>query len=340
MVLFEVADSNRLGRCDSFARMIIRRLFMVFVATLAAWPAVAQTYPQRPIRLIVPFPPGAGTDVVARLVSGKLADELGQPIVVENRTGAGGAIGAEAVAKADSDGYTLLFVASPFTTVAAAAAKPTYDPVKQFAAASLIATGPLVFVVTPSLPVTSMRELVALARAQPGVLNYGSAGTGGVNHLVLEMLRLKAGIDIVHIPYRGIGPAVVDLLGGAVQTLTATVPAVVPHLKQGKVRALAVTGARRVPQLPDVPTMREAGLDGLEVYNYWGFVAPAGTPRAVLDRLHAGVERALADPKLRGRLGEEGVEIVLAGPTAFARFLADDLAAWRRVVTQAGVVVD
>ena len=302
--------------------------------------AAAQPYPTKPIRMIVPFPPGAGTDVVARAVSAKLTEALSEAVVVDNRTGAGGAIGTEFVAKAEADGYTLLFVASPFTTVAAAAAKPSYDPVKQFTAVSLIATGPLVWAVAPKLAALDMRALVALARAKPGVLNYGSAGGGGVNHLVLEMLRSRANIDIVHIPYRGIGPAIADVLGDSVQMLTATVPAVLPHVRAGKMRAIAVTGAKRTPLLPDVPTMIEAGFERFEVYNYWGVMAPAGTSRAIVNRLHAAVEKSLADPSLRVRLEREGVELVSGGPDYFSAFIATDLAHWRRVVEVGGVRVD
>ena len=301
--------------------------------------AAAQGASAKPTRLVVPFPPGAGTDVVARAVAAKMAESLG-PIIVENRTGAGGALGTESVARAEPDGFTVLFVASPFTTVAASSAKPTYDPVGQFGAVSLIATGPLVFVCSPDLAARSMRELIALARAKPGLLNYASAGSGGVNHLALELLRVRTGVDIVHIPYRGIGPALVDLLGGSVQTLTATIPAVVPHIRQGKLRALAVTGARRAAQLPNVPTMAEEGVARFEVLNYWGIVAPNATPPARVQRIHAAVVQAFQAADLRERLANEGVDLRIEGPERFGAFLAADLSAWQALVAKAGVRVE
>jgi tripartite-type tricarboxylate transporter receptor subunit TctC len=261
-------------------------------------------------------------------------------IVVDNRTGAGGAIGAELVARADPDGYTLLFVASPFTTVAAASAAAAYDPVKQYAAIALIATGPLVFVTSQAVPASSMGELIALARARPGTLNYGSAGAAGINHLALELLKVRTGTDIVHVPYKGIGPATIDLLSGQIQLLTGTVPAVVPYVSQGRLKALAVTGAKRSALLPETPTMQEAGIAGYEVYNYWGLVAPANTPRDVIARLNAEVQKMLATPEVRDRLERDGVELTPGGPERMQAFIASDLAGWRRLITEAKLVLE
>lgn len=303
----------------------------------------ASTFAQgvtRPIRLIVPFPPGAGTDVVARLVAQRLSDEMGATIVVENRAGAGGAIGAEAVAKADPDGYTLLFVASPFTTVPATVAKPPYDPVKQFAPVALLAQGPLVWAVGSSSTIKSMAELVATARARPGKLTYGSAGQGSVNHLVLEMLRHRAALDIVHVPYKGMGPALVDLIGGQIDMLTTTIAGALPYVKQQKLRVLAVTSTTRAKLLPDSPTLEEAGVRPFEVNNYWGIVAPAATARNVLANLHGAVQRLLAQADFQERLTREGVEPTPGSSDSFGRFIRDDYAAWRDLIVAAKLTFD
>ena len=240
---------------------VVARLLVAAASLLFAWPAAAQEpYPAKPIRLIVPFPPGAGTDSVARFVAQKLSDAMKATIVVENRTGAGGAIGAAEAARADPDGYTLLFVAGPFTTVAASAKNPGYDPVKQFVPVAPIAAGPLAFVVGNDVPANSMREFIALAKQKPGTLNYGSAGTGSINHLALELLNARAGTNIVHVPYRGIADATKDLLAGNIQAMTASIPATLPLAAAKKLRVLAVTGAKRIPQLPDVPSWQEEGV--------------------------------------------------------------------------------
>lgn len=320
---------------------VLRLLICLFgVALSSGRVAHAQTYPSKPLKLIVPFPPGAGTDAVARLVAQKLGEQMNATIVVDNRTGAGGAIGAELVAHADPDGYTLLFVASPFTTVAAASANAGYDPVKQYAGIALIATGPLVFVAGPAVPVASMRELIALARSKPGMLNYGSAGSAGINHLALELLKVRTGTNIVHVPYKGIGPATIDLLSGQIELLTGTIPAVLPYVSQGRLKALAVTGAKRSPLLPEAPTMHEAGVADYEVYNYWGIVAPANTPRDIIVRLNVEVQKMLANPEVRDRLEKDGVELSPGGPERMQPFIASDLAAWRRLIREAKLVLE
>ncbi len=315
-------------------------LCLCVVAVQNARNAYAQAYPSKTIRLIVPFPPGAGTDSTARLIAQRLAEQMGVAVVVDNRTGAGGAIGAEAVAHSDGDGYTLLFVASPFTTVAAASAAPIYDPVRQFVPVALIATGPLVYVTSASNPATTMRDVIAQAKANPGTLNYGSAGNGGINHLALELLKMRTGADILHVPYKGIGPATIDLLSGHIQLLTGTIPAVLPFVQQGRVRALAVTGAQRSPLLPDVPTMREAGIDQYEVYNYWGIVAPAGTPPEVVARINAEVKKMLAVPEIREKLERDGVELTPSGPERMQAFIASDLQAWKKLIAEAKIVLE
>jgi len=310
------------------------RLAVAFALALSAFAASAQ-YPVKPIRLVVPFPPGAGTDTVARYVAQKLSDRLGQQVIVDNRTGAGGAIGAAEVAKADPDGYTLLFVASPFTTVAASARNPGYDPVGQFAPVAPIASGPLAFVVAPSVPAATMREFIDLARREPGKLNYGSAGSGSVNHLALELFMARTATTLVHVPYRGIADATKDLLGGTLQAMTASIPAALPLAADKRVRVLAVTGARRIPQMPDVPSWQEQGVTNAEVINYWGIVAPAGTPREPIARIAAEVKRILAQPDVRERLEREGAELIPGEPAELGALIARDLASWKKLIAEA-----
>ena len=310
-------------------------LALAFAAFFSPALALAD-YPERPIKLIVPFAAGAGTDAVARFTAQKLEEQLKQPVVVENRVGASGAIGAQAVASAAPDGYTLLFVASPFTTVAAATpATANYDPVKQFVPIALIAAGPLVWIANAQAPFASLREMIAYGKANPGKLTYGSAGSGGVNHLALELFMMKTDTDILHVPYKGIAPAITDLLGGSIMTLTGTIPAVLPYVKSGKARALAVTGDKRSPLLPDVPTVKETGANGTEVYNYWGIVAPTGTPQAIVQRLNAEVQKFLAQKEVQERLASDGVDLTPGGPERLAMFIAHDYNGWKKLVTDA-----
>jgi tripartite-type tricarboxylate transporter receptor subunit TctC len=329
-------------RAKGVVRMTFLRLLAAGAFALGCSLAAAQgpAYPDRPIHLVVPFPPGAGTDAVARLVARKLAESMPATIVVENRPGASGAIGTAEVAHADPDGYTLLFVASPFTTVAASASNPGYDPRRHFVPVASIAVGPLAFVVGAAVPAKTMREFIALAKAQPGKLNYGSAGTGSVNHLALEILKARAGIDIVHVPYKGIAPATVDLLSGQIQAITASIPATLPYVMQHRLRVLAVTGPKRSPLLPDVPTWRESGIADAEVINYWGIVAPAGTPREIVLKLNAEVSRVLGETDLRDRLEREGSELVIGPPEQLAVIIDADLARWRKLIAETKLRLD
>jgi len=315
----------------------LRLLLLTALAAFVALPALAQpaAYPSKPIRLIVPFPPGAGTDTVARFVAQKISEGLGQPITIDNRTGAGGAIGAAEAAKAPADGYTLLFVASPFTTVAASAKSPGYDPVGQFVPVAPIASGPLAFVVNPALPVNTMREFVDLARREPGKLNYGSAGAGSVNHLALELLMARTGTNITHVPYRGIADATKDLIGGQLQAMTASIPATLPLAADKRVKVLAVTGPKRIPQMPDVPSWQEQGVPNAEVINYWGIVAPVGTPRDAVARLNAEVRKVLAQPDVRERLEREGAELIPGDPEKLGTIISNDLANWKKLIAEA-----
>jgi tripartite-type tricarboxylate transporter receptor subunit TctC len=316
----------------------VRRALAVALIAIAATPAMALAqsgYPTKPIRLVVPFPPGAGTDTVARFVAQKLAESMGATIVVENKTGAGGAIGAAEAAKAEPDGYTLLFVASPFTTVAASAKSPGYDPVRQFVPVAPIAAGPLAFVVNPDVPAATMREFIAYAKQHPGKVNYGSAGPGSVNHLALELFKVRTGTDIVHVPYRGIADATKDLLGGQLQAMTASIPATLPQLAERRVRVLAVTGDRRIAQLPDVPSWQEQGVADANVVNYWGIVAPVGTPQEVVAKLNAATQKVLAQPDVKARLGREGAELIPGPPERLGGVIERDLAGWKKLIADA-----
>jgi tripartite-type tricarboxylate transporter receptor subunit TctC len=300
-------------------------------ATLAL-PALAATYPERAVRIVVPFAAGAGTDAMGRLLAQKLGEILGGQFIVENRTGASGAIGTQHVAQATADGHTLLLVAAPFTTVAAVLAQPTYDPVRDFTPVGMVAQGPLLWACNKDLPVANLRELIDLARAQPGKLNYASAGAGGINHLVLEMLKARAGVDIAHIPYRGIAPATLDMISGQVQVLTGTIPALAPFVRDGRVKALAVTTSRRTQALPDVPSMAESGLDGFDVTNYFGLVGPKGMPVPIVETLNAAVRKIVEMTDVQARFKNDALEAATGPAAALGQFVSRDFQSWRTLV--------
>ncbi|MBU3738190.1 MAG: tripartite tricarboxylate transporter substrate binding protein [Rhodoferax sp.] len=321
-----------------------RAIQQTLAATLlAAWPGVraqAPAYPERPVRIVVPFAPGAGTDAMGRLVAQKLGEILGGSFVVENRTGASGAIGTQFVAQQPPDGYTLLLVASPYTTVAASLPTAGYDPLKGFAPVGLIATGPLVWAANTSLPATTLKQVMELARQKPGALNYGSAGAGGVNHLVLEQFKALTGTFITHIPYRGVAPATLDMMAGQVQLVTGTIPALLPFIKDGRVKALAVTSARRSPALPDVPSMTESGFAGIDVLNYFALAAPAGTPAPVIERLNGALHRMVSMPDVMARFRSEAVEPAVGTPAQQAAFIEADYRAWVQVVKSQNLKIE
>ncbi|NDH52846.1 MAG: tripartite tricarboxylate transporter substrate binding protein [Betaproteobacteria bacterium] len=318
-------------------------LAMALAQTIAS-PACAESgasaYPERPVRIVVPFAPGAGTDAMGRLVAQKLGEVLGGNFLVDNRAGASGAIGTQHVAQQPPDGYTLLLVASPFTTVAASLPTAGYDPLRQFTPVGMIASGPLVWAANAGLPASSMRELVALARQRPGALNYGSAGAGGVNHLVLEMLKSRTGTFITHIPYRGVAPATMDMIAGQVHLVTGTIPALLPFIRDGRVKALAVTSAKRSSALPDVPSMAEAGYPGIDVVNYFALMAPAGTPAAIVERINFGIGKLVALPEVVARFRSEAVEAAPGSPALLGHFLEADYRAWRNVVKTQNLVIE
>jgi tripartite-type tricarboxylate transporter receptor subunit TctC len=292
------------------------------------------------VSIVVPFAPGAGTDAMGRLLAQKLGEVLSASFVVENRAGASGAIGSQHVAKSTPDGHTLLLIAAPFTTVAAVLPQAGYDPVRGFAPISMVAQGPLLWVCKKDLPVANLRELVDYARGRPGQLNYGSAGAGGINHLVLESLKARTGVSITHIPYRGIAPATVDLVAGQLDLITGTIPALAPFVRDGRVKPLAVTTSRRTPALPDVPSMAELGFSGFDVSNYFGLVAPRGTPQEVIDRINSALPRVLAMPDVQARFKTDALEPAALGATALGNFLTQDFGDWQKVVASQGIKVD
>jgi tripartite-type tricarboxylate transporter receptor subunit TctC len=307
---------------------------------LAGQPGLAAAFPERLIKIVVPFAPGAGTDTMGRLVAAKLAELLKTPVVVENRVGASGALGAQAVAQSAPDGHTLLLAAAPFTTVAAALPAAGYHPLTGFVPVGMIAQGPLVWAANNALPANTLPELLALARQRPGALNYGSAGVGGVNHLVLESLKARTGTYITHIPYRGIAPATVDALSGEIQLLTGTIPALAPYIRDGRLKALAVTSQRRSSALPQVPSMDEAGLPGFNVLNYFALVAPRGTPASVVQTLNAALAVVVERPDVKARLALDALEPATGTPAALEAFLLKDFEGWKQVVKQQNLKID
>src|SRR6266581_3036164 len=300
--------------------------------------AQAQVYPAKPIRMIVAYPPGGGTDIVGRMVAQKLGETLGQSVVVENHGGASGNIGTELAARAAPDGYTILMgnVAPNAINVSLFKELP-FDPVADFTPVSLVASTPNILVVHPSTPARTVRELIALAKAKPGTLNFASAGVGSSSHLAGELFRILAGAEIVHVPYKGAGPAMVDVLSGQIQLYFATMPAAMPHVKSGKLQPVAVTSARRSQAMRDLPTIAESGVPGYEASTWYGVLAPAHTRGAVIARLHEGVVKILADPALHEKLTEQGFEPVGGSPEEFGAYIKSEIAKWSKVIRDAGI---
>jgi len=305
-----------------------------------AAPVSAQPYPSKPIRVIVAFAPGGIADFAARSVSQRLSESLGVPVVVENRPGAGGITGAEVVAKSPPDGYTLLVTSISHTINPSVRKNLPFDAVRDFAPVTLITDAPNFLVVHPSLPVKSVKELIALARGRPGQITYASSGAGTSTHLSGELFKSLARIDIVHVPYKGGGPAVIDLVGGHVQMMFSTLPSVLQQVRAGKLRGLAVTGARRFPAAQEFPTMIEAGVAGFEVSGWSGMFAPAGAPREAVSRLAAEIGKILRAPELKERFFVQGAEPVGNTPEEFAAFVSSEIAKWKKVVEASGMQAD
>lgn len=315
-----------------------RSLLLCAAAVCAAYslPVLAQSYPTKPIHLVVPFTPGGSSDILARAIGQKLTEAWGQPVVIDNVPGAGGSVGADRAAKAAADGYTLLM--GHIGTLAVNPSiypKLPYDPVKSFTPVAWVASVPNVLVVHPSVPAKSLKELVALTKSKPGQLNYGSGGNGSAAHLATEYLKLQSQTFIVHVPYRGTAPAVTDLVGGQIQLMFTGGPALIPFVKSGQLRALAVSSSKRLDALPDVPTVAESGYKGFEADQWYGVVAPAGTPRDIVLKLNAQINQALASNELKTRLQSEGAIAMPTTPEAFGALIVREIARWKPVV-QAG----
>ena len=314
-----------------------RAVLSIGAAMMLPGSAAAENYPSHPVKIVVPFPPGGSNDIIARILAQKLSERTGQQFFVENRGGAGGNIGAEAVAKASADGYTLLVTAPPpLTTNIALYKSLPFDPARDFAPVALLATVPIVLMVHPSLPVKNVQELVALAKARPGTLNFGSSGIGSTNHLAGELLKRMTGIDIVHVPYKGAAPAMNDLIAGHIPMMFDNMPAVLPQVQGGAVRAIAVAGARRASALPDVATVAEQGVEGFEAFSWFGLVTPAKTPAPVLETLLRSVEAILKMPDVQKRLAELGADPGAFGGAVFGEFLSQDTAKWTRIIQASG----
>ena len=322
----------------------IRALALAAAAlALAAAPlAAAQTpYPGKPVRLVVPFPAGGTTDILARAAAQKLSEAWGQQVIVDNRPGAGGNIGAELVAKAAPDGYTLLMgTVGTHAINASLYSKLPYDPVKDFAPVILVAGVPNVLVVNPSLPVNSVPELIAYAKANPGALNFASSGSGTSIHLSGELFKTLTGVQMTHVPYKGSAPALTDLMGGQVQLMFDNLPSSLGFIKAGKLRALAVTSSARAAALPDVPALAEAGVPGFEASSWFGILAPAGTPRDIILRINGEVAKWLASPEAREKLAGQGAIAAGGTPEDFARHINAEMAKWAKVVKESGAKVD
>jgi tripartite-type tricarboxylate transporter receptor subunit TctC len=325
---------------QSFLPHRLTRRVVLAAAAAALLPAhvLAQdAWPSRPIKLIVPFAPGGSNDNIARVLADKIGARLGQPVVIENKGGGGGTLGTDAVVKSPADGYTLLLASTSLTTNAASGKKLPYDPLKDLAPIGEIGSGPFVVVVSNDVKATTLREFIDLAKAKPRSISYGSAGIGGINHLGTELLASEAKIQLTHIPYKGIGPAFTDLMGGQLQMLLPTVASVIPYIHGGKMRGLAVTGAQRSPLAPELPTVAEAGLPGFELETFWGLLGPARLPAPIVKQLNEALNAALAQPEVRDLLAREGAVPHPGTPEQFATLIRSDLARWSKLIKDANI---
>ena len=323
-------------RETSVLRSLSLGLAVACVIASPTFAAAAQSYPARPIRFIVPFPPGGGNDIVGRIVALKLGEGLGQQVVIDNRGGAGGTIGTDITAKAPPDGYTMLVNNISLAVNHTLFTKLPYDTLKDLAPVSLVGRQPNIVVVHASVPAKSMRDLIELARAKPGQVNYGSGGIGTASHLATEMLKLMTRTDMVHVPYKGLGPALVDLVGGRLHVIVSTMASALPQMKAGKIRPLAVTTSQRSAFFPEVPTMDEAGVKGYEFSTWYGLLVPAGTPQPIVDRLNAETRKALASTTVKEQFAAQGLEPSASTPQAFASYLRSEVSKWGKVVKASG----
>lgn len=313
---------------------------VLFALVGASSEAAAQAYPARPVKMVVAFPPGGTSDHVGRVVANRLSEFLGQSVVVDNRPGATGLIGTQAVQHAAPDGYTILLAPSDFTLIPGLQSKPPYDPAKDFAPVGMVINYPHILVASPNLPAASVKDLIALAKSQPGKLNYASGGSGGSNHVSGEWFKYAAGIALTHVPYKGNGPAIVDLMADRVQLLFTSMGPVEGHLKSGKLKAIAVTGTKRLASAPEVPTVSENALPGYDFTTWYGIAAPAGTPRAIIDRLNADLRRTMAAPDVIEKLASIGGDLTVGSPDEFATLLKSEIVRWHKLVNETGLKVD
>jgi tripartite-type tricarboxylate transporter receptor subunit TctC len=312
-------------------------LCLMQAAFMDAQRVAAQTYPNRPVRMIIPFPPGGNTDIIARIVSPRMSEALGQQLIIDNRGGAGSTIGTEVAARAPADGYTIVMVSAAHTINPAMVKKLPYDSVKDFTPVSVVADVPTVFVCHPSLPVKNLKEFLALARKRPGEITYSTAGRGTVGHLAAELLSSMTKISIIHVPYKGTGPAVVDLIAGHIQLQFASMPAAINYVRAGKLRMVAQAGAKRSPAAPDVPTMVESGLPGYIISSGFSVFGPASLPRPIVDRVHGALKASLSDPEIRKKLSDQGADPVGSTPEEHDRFNRAEIEKWIKVARGAGI---
>jgi tripartite-type tricarboxylate transporter receptor subunit TctC len=318
----------------------LSRMLAALLLAAGAAGVYAQAYPSKPIRFVVPYPPGGSNDVLTRITAQAMAPGLGQQIVIDNRGGAGGMIGADNVAKSPPDGYSIVNVQASFTANAALRQKMAYDPMADFAYIGMMARGPLLAVVHPSLPVKNIRDLIALAKSKPGQINYGSTGTGGHNHLATELFKRMAGVNIVHVPYKGVAPALTDLIGGHTQLVMTSLPSAMTQVQSGRLKALAVGSEKRSSFMPDLPTIAESGVPGYMAEFWWGLAAPAKTPNDIINRLAAELTKALQSPELKQRFAGEGSEPSVMSREQFTKFVANEIVRWRKVAQDSGIKPD
>jgi tripartite-type tricarboxylate transporter receptor subunit TctC len=309
-------------------------------AAFAVTPAQAQTYPSKVITIVVPTAPGGGNDIMARIVAARLGERLKQPVIVENKAGANGAIASQHVARSAPDGYTLLFGYIATHGINPGLSKVPYDPVKDFAPIAQIAESQGVLVVNPSVPATSVKELIALAKSQPGKLSYASAGNGTAPHIAGELFKKLAGVDLLHVPYKGSAPAVMDTLAGSTQIMFPSIVAASPYIKSGKLRAIAVTGKKRSSLFPSLPTVGESGVPGFEITQWYGFFAPAKTPKPIIDKLNAEILAIMKDPDTLRKFGDQGADVVTSSPEEFGKFVQAEVTRWASFIKSAKITAD
>lgn len=322
-------------------RSLVRGAVALCLAASGAAAIAQQAYPSKPVRIIVPYPAGGTTDIIARIAANQLTERLKQSFIVENKAGASGAIGSQAVAQAAPDGYTLVMATASSHGINSALQKNLpYDAVKDFAPITVVANTPNIIIANPSVPVKNLKELIALAKAQPGKINFGSTSPGGSPHMSAELLKMMAGIDMTHVPYKGAAPMLTDLVGGQIQIGFDNLPSSIGFVKSGKARPLAVTTAKRWPGAPDIPTVAESGVPGYEVSGWFGLLAPAGTPKEVLDKIQTAISDAVKTPEVAKQLNDLGAEPVANKPEVFAQEIKDDVEKWRKVVKATGVKLE